>query len=61
MYSRWRLLSFNLEGVLARPCALPELVHVPSEVAGTLDALSKEVKFIFIFVHMGQIAGPHLM
>lgn len=43
MYSDWRLLAFNLEGVLARACALPELVHVPSEVKATLDALSKEV------------------
>lgn len=49
MYSRWRLLSFNLEGVLARPCALPELVHVPAEVAATLDALSKEVGLFFVF------------
>lgn len=44
MYSRWRLLAFNLEGVLARSCALPELVHIPAEVTHTLDALSKEVR-----------------
>lgn len=43
MYSRWRLLVFNLEGVLARHCALPELVHVSAEAVATLDALSKEV------------------
>lgn len=43
MYSRWRLVAFNLEGVLARACALPELVHVPAEAAASLDALSKEV------------------
>lgn len=34
---------FNLEGVLARHCALPELVHVSAEAVATLDALSKEV------------------
>lgn len=44
MYSRWRLVAFNLEGVLARACALPELVHVPAEAVASLDSLSKEVK-----------------
>ncbi|CAN0251186.1 unnamed protein product, partial [Discosporangium mesarthrocarpum] len=39
---RWRLLVFNLEGVLARPCALSELVKVPTEVSAALDALSRE-------------------
>lgn len=43
MYSRWRLVAFNLEGVLARACALPELVHIPAEAAASLDALSREV------------------
>ncbi|CAM9946544.1 unnamed protein product, partial [Ectocarpus sp. 13 AM-2016] len=44
MYSRWRLVAFNLEGVLARACALPELVHIPAEAAASLDSLSREPK-----------------
>ncbi|CAM9973755.1 unnamed protein product [Ectocarpus fasciculatus] len=44
MYSRWRLVAFNLEGVLARACALPELVHIPAETAAWLDSLSREPK-----------------
>ena len=50
MYSRWRLVAFNLEGVLARACALPELVHVPAEAVASLDSLSKEVICAFSWV-----------
>jgi hypothetical protein len=41
-FSRWRLIVLNLEGVLAKATALPELVSVPDELLESLRLLSEE-------------------
>lgn len=60
MYSRWRLVAFNLEGVLARACALPELVHVPAEAVASLDSLSKEVSLALLFLTWVLYCSPNI-
>ncbi|CAN0493420.1 unnamed protein product, partial [Phaeothamnion confervicola] len=41
-HCRWRLVVLNLEGILGRPCSLPELVDLEPEVVESLRLLARE-------------------